>query len=104
MEKCKAEAEIVKVRVSKDIQPQDHVCMEPVSAIGYAKDGRVTVYACTQAPFEVRRMLAKNLAMDEENIRVVATPLGGGFRQEMRLVPRSTRRRSRRSAAISLSR
>ena len=79
VEKCKAEAEIVKVRVSKDIQPQDHVCMEPVSAIGYAKDGRVTVYACTQAPFEVRRMLAKNLAMDEENIRVVATPLGGGF-------------------------
>lgn len=79
VEKCKAEAEIVKVRVSKDIQPQDHVCMEPVSAIGYAKDRRVTVYACTQAPFEVRRMLAKNLAMDEENIRVVATPLGGGF-------------------------
>ena len=79
VEKCKAEAEIVKVRVSKDIEPQDHVCMEPVSAIGYAKDGRVTVYACTQAPFEVRRMLAKNLAMDEENIRVVATPLGGGF-------------------------
>ena len=79
VEKCKAEAEIVKVRVSKDIQPQDHVCMEPVSAIGYAKDGKVTVYACTQAPFEVRRMLAKNLAMDEENIRVVATPLGGGF-------------------------
>ena len=76
---CKADPEIVKVRVSKDIQPQDHVCMEPVSAIGYAKDGKVTVYACTQAPFEVRRMLAKNLAMAEENIRVVATPLGGGF-------------------------
>ena len=79
VEKCKADPEIVKVRVSKDIQPQDHVCMEPVSAIGYAKNGKVTVYACTQAPFEVRRMLAKNLAMDEENIRVVATPLGGGF-------------------------
>ena len=76
---CKADPEIVKVRVSKDIQPQDHMCMEPVSAIGYARDGKVTVYACTQAPFEVRRMLAKNLAMDEENIRVVATPLGGGF-------------------------
>ncbi len=77
--KGKADPEIVKVRVSKDIQPQDHVCMEPVSAIGYAKNGKVTVYACTQAPFEVRRMLAKNLAMDEESIRVVATPLGGGF-------------------------
>lgn len=76
---CKADPEIVKVRVSKEIQPQDHVCMEPVSAIGYAKNGKVTVYVCTQAPFEVRRMLAKNLAMDEENVRVVATPLGGGF-------------------------
>lgn len=30
VEKCKADPEIVKVRVSKDIQPQDHVCMEPV--------------------------------------------------------------------------
>ena len=79
VEKCKADSEIVKVRVSKEIQPQDHVCMEPISAIGYAGDGKVTVYACTQAPFEIRAMLAKNLAMDEENIRVVATPLGGGF-------------------------
>ena len=79
VEKCKADPEIVKVRVSKEIEPQDHVCMEPVSAIGYARDGRVTVYAPTQAPFEIRRMLAKNLAMPEENIRVVATPIGGGF-------------------------
>ncbi|MBQ3277426.1 MAG: molybdopterin-dependent oxidoreductase [Oscillospiraceae bacterium] len=76
---CKADPAIVKVRVSKEIQPQDHVCMEPVSAIGYAKDGKVTVYVPTQAPFEIRRMLAKNLAMPEEDIRVVATPIGGGF-------------------------
>ena len=76
---CKADPEIVKVRVSKDIQPQDHVCMEPISAIGCVKDGKVTVYAPTQAPFEIRRMLAKNLAMDEESIRVVATHIGGGF-------------------------
>ena len=76
---CKADPEIVKVRVSKEIQPQDHACMEPVSAIGYAKDGRVTVYSPTQAPFEIRRMLAQNLALPEKDIRVVATPIGGGF-------------------------
>ena len=76
---CRADPEMVKVTVSKEIEPQDHVCMEPVSAIGYAKDGRVTVYAPTQAPFEIRRMLSKNLAMPEEDIRVVATPIGGGF-------------------------
>lgn len=76
---AKKDGELVKVRVSKEIQPQDHVCMEPVSAIGYGHGGRVTVYSCTQAPFEVRAMLAKNLDMPEERIRVVATPLGGGF-------------------------
>ncbi|MCD8362616.1 MAG: molybdopterin-dependent oxidoreductase [Lachnospiraceae bacterium] len=79
VEAAKADPDIVRVQVSKDIQPQDHVCMEPVSAIGYGKDGRVTVYSCTQAPFEIRHMLAGNLDMPEERIRVVATPLGGGF-------------------------
>ncbi|MBR0171404.1 MAG: molybdopterin-dependent oxidoreductase [Lachnospiraceae bacterium] len=79
VEAAKADESLVKVRVSKDIEPQDHVCMEPVSAIGYARDGQVTVYTCTQAPFEIRRMLAKNLDMPEERIRVVATHLGGGF-------------------------
>ncbi len=76
---CKTNPDLIKVRVSKEIQPQDHVCMEPVSAIGYAKDGKVTVFSPTQAPFEIRRMLAKNLAITEDKIRVVATPIGGGF-------------------------
>ncbi|MGN0267451.1 MAG: molybdopterin-dependent oxidoreductase [Lachnospiraceae bacterium] len=76
---AKKTSDLVTVRVSKDIQPQDHVCMEPISSIGYGKDGKITVYSCTQAPFEIRTMLAKNLNMPEEKIRVVATPLGGGF-------------------------
>ena len=79
VEKAKQDPEIVSVKVSKEIQPQEHACMEPVSAIGYGHNGRVTVYSCTQAPFEIRAMLAKNLDLPEENIRVVATPLGGGF-------------------------
>lgn len=79
VEAAKSDPEVVKVRVSKEIQPQEHACMEPVSAIGHAHDGGVTVYSCTQAPFEIRAMLAKNLNLPEEQIRVVATPLGGGF-------------------------
>lgn len=79
VEAAKQDPEVVRVRVSKEIQPQEHACMEPVSAIGYGHDGRVTVYSCTQAPFEIRAMLAKNLNLPEEKIRVVATPLGGGF-------------------------
>lgn len=76
---AKKDPDVVKVRVSKEIQPQEHACMEPISAIGFGQGDRVTVYACTQAPFEVRSMLAKNLALPEEQIRVVSTPLGGGF-------------------------
>lgn len=79
VESAKNDPNVVKVNVSKEIEPQDHVCMEPVSAIGYGKDGKITVYSCTQAPFEVRAMLSKVLDMPEEDIRVVATPLGGGF-------------------------
>ena len=74
-----ADPSILKVKVSKEIEPQDHVCMEPVSAIGFGVGDEVTVYSCTQAPFEVRSMLSKNLNLPEEKIRVKATPLGGGF-------------------------
>ena len=70
---------IVKIKVSKEIEPQEHACMEPISAIGYVQGDHITVYACTQAPFEVRRMLAKVMDRPEGQIRVVATPLGGGF-------------------------
>lgn len=45
---------IVKIKVSKEIEPQEHACMEPISAIGYVQGDHITVYACTQAPFEVR--------------------------------------------------
>lgn len=79
VESARRREDLVRVRVSKDIDPQEHACMEPESAIGLYRDGRVTLYACTQAPFEVRRNLAAVLALPEDRIRVVATPLGGGF-------------------------
>lgn len=76
---AKKDPDLIKIRVSKEIEPQEHACMEPVSAIGYGHGDQVTVYSCTQAPFEIRRMLSKNLNLPEDKIRVVATPLGGGF-------------------------
>lgn len=79
VEAAKAEPGLVTVKVSKEMERQEHACMEPESAIGYARDGQVTLYTCTQSPFEIRRMLAPILKLPEENIRIVATPLGGGF-------------------------
>lgn len=57
---AKQRTDIVKLNVSKDIEPQEHACMEPVSAIGMVQDGKTILYSCTQAPFEIRSMLAKD--------------------------------------------
>ncbi len=81
-----SETDIVKLNVSKDIEPQEHACMEPVSAIGMVQDDKTILYSCTQAPFEIRSMLAKILNKPEEDIRVIVTPLGGGFGKKMRLI------------------
>jgi aerobic-type carbon monoxide dehydrogenase small subunit (CoxS/CutS family) len=72
VETAKRDPEIVRIKVSKEIQPQEHACMEPISAIGYGHDGRVTVYSCTQAPFEIRAMLAKNLNLPEEKANTLS--------------------------------
>ena len=61
------------------MERQEHACMEPESAIGYFRNGKLTLMSCTQSPFEKRRMLSRILNMDESNIQVIATPLGGGF-------------------------
>src|SRR2546428_10121904 len=41
--------------------------------------GNVTVWAATQALFFTRAEVAKTLGLPEHRVRVVATPLGGGF-------------------------
>ncbi|MDQ7030737.1 MAG: molybdopterin-dependent oxidoreductase [Ardenticatenia bacterium] len=41
--------------------------------------GGVTVWSSTQAPFYVREQVADVLGVPESDVRVVATPVGGGF-------------------------
>lgn len=43
------------------------------------KDGRLTVYSPTQHGYKDRMQLARILAMEEEQIRVVSSPIGGSF-------------------------
>ncbi|HYS18005.1 MAG TPA: xanthine dehydrogenase family protein molybdopterin-binding subunit [Candidatus Binatia bacterium] len=44
-----------------------------------APDGRLTVWASTQVPFAVRAAVAAALALSEEQVRVIAPDVGGGF-------------------------
>jgi CO/xanthine dehydrogenase Mo-binding subunit len=58
----------------------EHAYLEPECGLGVpGPDGRVTVYYPTQMPFENRAQIAASLGVAEDRVRVVSTPLGGGF-------------------------
>ncbi|HXH97153.1 MAG TPA: molybdopterin cofactor-binding domain-containing protein, partial [Gaiellaceae bacterium] len=59
-----------------------HLPMEEHAAIAQWEPeprGRVTVWSSTQVPHYLHRTLAKVLELPPERIRVIATPVGGGF-------------------------
>jgi 4-hydroxybenzoyl-CoA reductase alpha subunit len=57
-----------------------HLPMEQHSAVGsFGPDGKLTLWSSTQTPHYVHRALAKVLEMPASHIRVIATPVGGGF-------------------------
>ena len=59
---------------------QDHAYLEPlVSLAEVTPEGSVTVWSPTQAPFETREQLAKVLDVPKDKVRVISTPIGGGF-------------------------
>ena len=63
---------------------QEHGALEPLCVLAEpdANTGGVHITSCTQSPFEIRRMLAPILGLAEAQVRVTASPLGGGFGQK----------------------
>jgi len=58
----------------------EHAYLEPEAGLALpSENGTLTVYAPTQFPFEMRKQLAAVLALPEEKVRIIATPLGGAF-------------------------
>ncbi|MFQ5896686.1 MAG: xanthine dehydrogenase family protein molybdopterin-binding subunit [Candidatus Methylomirabilia bacterium] len=57
-----------------------HLPMEQHAAVAqWFPEGKVTLWSSTQTPHYVHRVLAKVLEMPPAHIRVIATPVGGGF-------------------------
>jgi nicotinate dehydrogenase subunit B len=56
-----------------------HVSLESRVAVAVWSDDRVTIWTATQAPFWARQELAEELGVDEDRVRVIVPPLGGGF-------------------------
>ena len=57
----------------------EHGFLEPEAGLAYLEGDQVVLHYPTQAPFHVRKQIAESLAWPEEKVRVVTTPLGGGF-------------------------
>ena len=56
-----------------------HAPMETHSATAIVENGKATVWASTQAPFSVRQQVAQAVGLTPQNVRIVASYVGGGF-------------------------
>lgn len=56
-----------------------HVPLEPHAAVAEWKDGKVTVWAGTQRPFDVRAEVAEAFRIPEERVRVIVPDMGSAY-------------------------
>ena len=56
-----------------------HAAMETHSATARFEDGKVTVWASTQAPFQARSAVMSALGLPADKVRIVSRYVGGGF-------------------------
>ena len=58
---------------------QEHLYMETVGAIARIENDKVAIYSSTQCPFYVRHSVAPVLGYEDDDLKIVAPPIGGGF-------------------------
>jgi xanthine dehydrogenase YagR molybdenum-binding subunit len=58
---------------------QQHTALEPHAAVARFDGDRLTLHLSTQAVSPVKSQIAKRLALDVRNVRVLAEHVGGGF-------------------------
>ena len=56
-----------------------HASIEPHTALAYLDNGKMIVYAATQAPFGLQDGIVRELGLARENVRVITPFVGGGF-------------------------
>lgn len=79
VDKAFAEADVV-VDETFESMLQWQVALEPIGALAeYHPNGRLTVWSCLSGPDRARLQIARALAMDPGQVRVIQTAVGGGF-------------------------
>jgi len=56
-----------------------HAPIEPHTAVAEIKDGKLTVWSSTQAPFRQHSTIARETGFSEGDVRVITPYVGGGF-------------------------
>ena len=56
-----------------------HAPMEPHAALASIEGKKATVWASTQTPFAVQKLVAQTLDLPAENVRIIVPFVGGGF-------------------------
>ncbi len=80
-----AEADVI-VEETYHTQPINQGFLEPMACVANVEaNGRLTVWASTQGPYQVRQQLASVLDMPIGNIKIIAMEMGGGFGAKLRL-------------------
>ena len=78
VEKAFAEADAVVERTYQTSQIQ-HTPLEPHVCFARMEGGRLAVYASTQVPYHVRRIVGWVTGLPENKIHVIKTRVGGGY-------------------------
>ena len=74
-----AQAEVV-VEDTVFTPRQEHAYLEPEAAVAtFDENGRIVLFSCLQDPYYFNYDIAQAIGMPANALRVVATPLGGGF-------------------------
>lgn len=77
---AKQEKDLLVLRGHFETPWVEHAYLEPESALAqYAEEEGLLLHAATQSPFELRRQLSAVLNLHQDSIRIIVTPLGGGF-------------------------
>lgn len=61
-----------------------HVALEPMNCTAHVHGNKAEIWAPSQAPEGGRKMVAQTLGLDEKNITVHMTRIGGGFGRRLR--------------------
>jgi isoquinoline 1-oxidoreductase len=56
-----------------------HAPIETHSAVAAFEDSKLTIWASSQSPFQVKQLIAEGLGVSQESVRVITPMVGGGF-------------------------